>query len=1112
MKKTFLLLITLVMSVSIFAVRPVITPLSKTSQPQPYELKSVRESAETKTFSAKHNSRNQAIEAIVTDKAPFRVAMAKTPITLNVKRWSKTYNEYYKTWDIMCDLFDVNGYQFDFHIATDALEYNHEYDFGDMNMTYSVGQKNGTKILYEEASFTLFVDENGFEIFDARVLDVDGQEYLISCRQEPLPEKFVDKYYVFEGAEILDEREVAYRNTWKFIGKNDSMEVVLTSNSKDILGKHPQSDIVIKNYIAYTYVDYYVGTDDYRETEIGKVANVEVVAGPQEGDYICTADLYGYDGICYHVTFRHVAPEVKEEVNLDFTNLVINDQLWAAFDVMSYTGHTDEYNVEILLYSKGEAGVYSVEDGDIANVYISDRRKDKEITLYRYGDVTMTGSEKSTKLTCDALSSSGTLYHITLRYEKPTQTRQVTIDASKTRIKDYTADPEMRCFQLLGYTEDRSCLASFTVYTNTISGTYTEKDMMTFYTFVCDNPDEESALRYEMVEANLTINYNAQTKKAIATGTMLCTNSQTVKDVPFFTINMTCVLDEGLKYDSDHTPYNGAFTADDITINLDNLASEYLISVDGVNAANEAIFLDFHVTGKDPDILIPEGTYAINDSEKPFTLFASSGIGENNQISYSFVGTIAEDGTSLTSPLWFLREGSAIVKKVNGKLRIDISAKNSYDQEITIAIGEGVPYDTKHLKASSRKLSYNVSNTTWTCAMESQDGNYSFNFDIKSEEIANGKTYTLNDMNSATTKGKNLRTSEDISFKSVQFTRTVATSGLETIVAEMTGNDDTPYCITYKAFTPTREANITITDATIDNLIVENGVYQVMGETADKAWAFSCTLYAYAIAGTFSQNNMFADYTYVVSNPSDLQSSVRYNLVQANVSVTEDKTNHKGHLTGTMVCRNEKDSADLPMFNLDVTFDIPVQKCLNYDADESNPFEGTFKAEDIVWHKEYLQSDGTIYLEVHNSERQMLYIAFQVSGVDKDIVLPAGKYVIVGNGNPFTVVPSTGATMSSITASFAGQMNEMGQMNVPAWFMRGGTITVSQENGRNATITVDATNSCGATIKATIQGKINTGLNNIMNDSVSTQKIIRDNQVIIIRDGKEYNVLGIEIR
>ena len=93
----------------------------------------------------------------------------------------------------------------------------------------------------------------------------------------------------------------------------------------------------------------------------------------------------------------------------------------------------------------------------------------------------------------------------------------------------------------------------------------------------------------------------------------------------------------------------------------------------------------------DPDIVLPEGTYEINNTWEYGTVVAGTGIDMwSGEIAPGFYGAMTEDGY-ISLPLYFLVEGTVEVKKNDdGSLYVEVNAVNSYDVPVHLVYDASV--------------------------------------------------------------------------------------------------------------------------------------------------------------------------------------------------------------------------------------------------------------------------------------------------------------------------------------------------------------------------------------------------------------------------------------
>jgi hypothetical protein len=88
----------------------------------------------------------------------------------------------------------------------------------------------------------------------------------------------------------------------------------------------------------------------------------------------------------------------------------------------------------------------------------------------------------------------------------------------------------------------------------------------------------------------------------------------------------------------------------------------------------------------DATAVIPAGTYAINDTQAPGTVLASSGVSSTGGVGYSFFANLDAEGY-LEVPIYFLVDGTVEVKHVDGKLAVEVNGLNSNGVAVHVVYG-----------------------------------------------------------------------------------------------------------------------------------------------------------------------------------------------------------------------------------------------------------------------------------------------------------------------------------------------------------------------------------------------------------------------------------------
>lgn len=272
---------------------------------------------------------------------------------------------------------------------------------------------------------------------------------------------------------------------------------------------------------------------------------------------------------------------------------------------------------------------------------------------------------------------------------------------------------------------------------------------------------------------------------------------------------------------------------------------------------------------------------------------------------------------------------------------------------------------------------------------------------------------------------------------------------------------------------------------------VQGQAWQFIGKTSDKY--VSIAAYSTSIPGTYGRADLAADYTYIVKFVG--ADTLFYGMVDANIVVAVSGTN--ATITGTLKGQNYDDASDVIEFilNLTATVEDSGEQGNQYDAQDEG-FYLKFPSYNID--DQYLAQYNVLIAEATDAENNTISLEFNVAAGTTE--LPAGVYPINDTYAAGTV--SAGSVDQSIYGSFAGSLDAEGYVNIPLWLIVEGTVTVLE----NGVIEVAATNTWGQGIYSRL-GEYPESIDNVDANATAT-KAIRNGQLLIIKNGVEYNAQG----
>ena len=334
--------------------------------------------------------------------------------------------------------------------------------------------------------------------------------------------------------------------------------------------------------------------------------------------------------------------------------------------------------------------------------------------------------------------------------------------------------------------------------------------------------------------------------------------------------------------------------------------------------------------------------------------------------------------------------------------------------------------------------------------------------------------------------------------------------------AELISMDATLYDIELWYVVPTPIDTVTLSfPVEFGDLRNEEGYYQLFGPSPDTTYAVAFSPLSEEIEGTFVYDGMFGKFgaeggrmemeyrnTYIAKMEGDYVTAIMP-LEKGTMTVTMDQD---GNITAVA----EAICADSVYYHITMTAHYE-REYLRGDM----PFgsiERTYTANDILSTMDKSEEEGWIYLAVGAADQSdLMAMHFFVDSTDADILIPEGEYKINKSFRPGTVLGNAGPDdHNQISTPFYATADKQGYLgDIYMWVK--GTVTVAKKDGK-LYLEVNALNSYDVPVHIIYDGSISTSLPNIQYPVSNTHKIIRNGQLIIHKDGTEYNAQGIQIQ
>lgn len=201
---------------------------------------------------------------------------------------------------------------------------------------------------------------------------------------------------------------------------------------------------------------------------------------------------------------------------------------------------------------------------------------------------------------------------------------------------------------------------------------------------------------------------------------------------------------------------------------------------------------------------------------------------------------------------------------------------------------------------------------------------------------------------------------------------------------------------------------------------------------------------------------------------------------------------------------------DSVLYQVSTDVKLPKVGVLPFDATQG-AVNRTYSNDDEVFiDTEYVKQYGELYVDIiaSNQSDAMSLLLF-VDKTDPTTIIPVGTYPITSTGASGTAYASLGydEEYGAIPCWYSTLVIEGGELLLnELYFMVAGNIVVEKVKD-HVKVTVDAVNSYGVPLHIVYEA-VSTAVENTIVDTNQARKLIKNNQLFIIKEGVQYNVLG----
>ena len=331
------------------------------------------------------------------------------------------------------------------------------------------------------------------------------------------------------------------------------------------------------------------------------------------------------------------------------------------------------------------------------------------------------------------------------------------------------------------------------------------------------------------------------------------------------------------------------------------------------------------------------------------------------------------------------------------------------------------------------------------------------------------------------------------------------------ITASVISFDAVQYNVTwwYAAPTPVDTVEVEMPIEFINSMA--DGYYTLAAFTPDSAWYISLSPITQEVAGVYTNDGLFGKFGAVDGE---------YDFYGGNTFVRA-KDGERLHTVekGTLEVQTTADGTIIAEAKVICTnaiyYHIKMTSFYNNHLEYDEPFmevDRTYTTADNVQIENKIEESGYVYLCItaaDNTDQAAFF--FYAEEADPDIIIPEGIYPIDSSEDYGTVMANPGV-QGGVWPSFYAELASDGNLATPLWLLVGGTVEVSKNEAGEVYLEVNAVNSYGVSVHIVYDGTTPTAITDALAPQAAPTKYIKNGQLMIRNNGKEYNAQGVMVK
>lgn len=487
-----------------------------------------------------------------------------------------------------------------------------------------------------------------------------------------------------------------------------NMMTIAASNDEYDLQIMYKDNVLRERTYTEALAQVYV-TDKHTGNQVESLTTKIHVKKLASGEYTVSGVARCTNNVVYNIELAWVVPTTTDTIALLFDKTARASYYPQMNNDLLLINSNDRYTLNLNVVGATLGDEFTMEHISEYYTSLSDNEQKVDIELAQI-DGTIYQSGDTTWIKAKMVGFDAKLYDVQLWYAVATPRDTVELTFNDV---PFTNHLEEGYYQLIAYSEDQTRMVSFTPASHEVEGIFVndgmfgrfgegQYDFFNDYTYIQEwNAQTREYDTYTVEKGELAVSISPD-------GVITARAEVIAEDNKLYRITMYSQYKRPhLDYDSQEGNIERVYGAEDDIVIEDHTQSDgYIVFQATAQDLSDMMVLYIFANNIDREITIPAGEYPINHSLQTGTVLASTGANEDNTVAPSLYASLMD---GYLDQLYFFVDGTVTVEKVNGKIRLEVNAVNSYDVPVHV-VYDAQSTDVKDIEQTSTDMNKVIRN------------------------------------------------------------------------------------------------------------------------------------------------------------------------------------------------------------------------------------------------------------------------------------------------------------------------------------------------------------------------------------------------------------------